>query len=551
MSEELVVKITADDQASSVLKGLGGTLSSVSNIAGTIFKTGLMAGTAGLAALAGGIGVSIKAASEAEKIDAQLGAVLKSTGGAAGVTKDQVLKLSDALSKVTPFEDDMITATQTVLLQFKNLNKDVFPQTTKLSLDLAQRMGTDTTSAAKLLGKALETPGEGLAKLKAAGVSFNDEQEKMIKKMSESGNTAGAQALILKELEKSIGGAAEAAGNTFAGQLTILQNELGNVQETVGAAFLPSLTTAVQWINKEAIPKASEFAGNIAGITTALSNAAKSGDWSVLAGALSKLLPADMSQDIATLIGRVSDGIKTGDWKPAWDSFSTMFWKATDSVLNLAAEKLSGLLTELNLLLLDSENQEVLNQAGHDIGVAIVNGMSSLFDTPDDPAWGDMKKSLGNGLAQFALSIHSTAWDIGVSIVVGIFDGMIGKLTNTTGLSDPLRQAFEDAIKNTVITALSAIFPAIAIGRFVTGDLKLPGFAQGGVVPGALGQPQLAVVHGGEQVLTPDQQRSGFGGASSDYVVVGFNPASFQQFLQPFIESGVLQMRSRQVGAVR
>jgi TP901 family phage tail tape measure protein len=35
------------------------------------------------------------------------------------------------------------------------------------------------------------------------------------------------------------------------------------------------------------------------------------------------------------------------------------------------------------------------------------------------------------------------------------------------------------------------------------------GFASGGVVPGPLGRPTLAVVHGGEQVLTPGQNRGG------------------------------------------
>lgn len=34
----------------------------------------------------------------------------------------------------------------------------------------------------------------------------------------------------------------------------------------------------------------------------------------------------------------------------------------------------------------------------------------------------------------------------------------------------------------------------------------VPGFATGGIVPGARGVPRLAVVHGGEQVLTPEQQ---------------------------------------------
>jgi len=40
---------------------------------------------------------------------------------------------------------------------------------------------------------------------------------------------------------------------------------------------------------------------------------------------------------------------------------------------------------------------------------------------------------------------------------------------------------------------------------------KIPGFATGGVVPGPVGAAQLAVVHGGERVLTPGQQASGGG----------------------------------------
>ena len=37
--------------------------------------------------------------------------------------------------------------------------------------------------------------------------------------------------------------------------------------------------------------------------------------------------------------------------------------------------------------------------------------------------------------------------------------------------------------------------------------LGVPGFAEGGIVPGPIGQPMLAMVHGGERVQTPEQQR--------------------------------------------
>lgn len=42
---------------------------------------------------------------------------------------------------------------------------------------------------------------------------------------------------------------------------------------------------------------------------------------------------------------------------------------------------------------------------------------------------------------------------------------------------------------------------------------EVPGFQTGGVVPGPIGQPTLAVVHGGEEILTPEQ-RSGSGGVT-------------------------------------
>jgi len=44
--------------------------------------------------------------------------------------------------------------------------------------------------------------------------------------------------------------------------------------------------------------------------------------------------------------------------------------------------------------------------------------------------------------------------------------------------------------------------------------LNIPGFASGGIVPGPVGTPQLAVVHGGEEVRTPAQQRGGSAGGS-------------------------------------
>ena len=72
-----------------------------------------------------------------------------------------------------------------------------------------------------------------------------------------------------------------------------------------------------------------------------------------------------------------------------------------------------------------------------------------------------------------------------------------------------------------------------ALNRFGQG-LGIPGFAHGGTVEGPVGRPQLAVVHGGEQVLTPAQQNGGGGAAVNltlnNYGVLGMDDAG--QWLQ-------------------
>ena len=51
--------------------------------------------------------------------------------------------------------------------------------------------------------------------LSKVGVTFTDAQKKQAKAMMDTGNVAGAQKIILNELNKEFGGSAQAAANTF------------------------------------------------------------------------------------------------------------------------------------------------------------------------------------------------------------------------------------------------------------------------------------------------------------------------------------------------
>ncbi len=189
----------------------------------------------------------------AEQAQAQLNAVLESTGSQAGVTASQVNELANSLSQVTMFEDDAIIGGESMLLTFTNIGADVFPTATQTMLDMSQALGQDLTASAMQLGKALNDPVQGVTALRRVGVQLTDDQEALVKKMMEMGDVAGAQKIILEELQKEFGGSAEAAGQTMAGQLEILNNEFDNVKEDLGTAFLPVLKDLVG-IAKDLMP---------------------------------------------------------------------------------------------------------------------------------------------------------------------------------------------------------------------------------------------------------------------------------------------------------
>lgn len=182
---------------------------------------------AGLA-LAAGI---VKNTMEAEKVQAQLAAALKSTGGAAGFTQVQLNNMAGELQRVTTYGDEAINSAQALLLTFTKISGDVFPQAIEAAADMATALGTDLTSATQQLGKALNDPLKGISALGRAGVQFSEAQRAMIEQMVEAGRIAEAQTLILAELETQFGGSAVAARDTLGGALEAAKNAFGDLLE--------------------------------------------------------------------------------------------------------------------------------------------------------------------------------------------------------------------------------------------------------------------------------------------------------------------------------
>jgi hypothetical protein len=183
---------------------------------------------------------SLKAFEEGEKSAAKLEAVLKSTEHSAGRTATQIDLLAGSLQDLTTFEDDVTKNAAAKLLTFTNVKTDVFDDAIRAAQDMATVLDSDLDSAIMQLGKALNSPAEGLSALTRSGVSFTQQQKDVIKSLVETGRTAEAQRMILAELNKEFGGAAQAMAKTSAGKWARARNAFGNVMEGLGETGAPA-----------------------------------------------------------------------------------------------------------------------------------------------------------------------------------------------------------------------------------------------------------------------------------------------------------------------
>lgn len=253
----------ATDEANSNLGRLGSTTSKLGGIA-------KVAALGGIAALGAGLVAGIKMASDYQAIQAQTGAALKSTGAAAGVTAKHVADLANSIEGYSTQDQDAIQKGENLLLTFTNIRNeagrgnDVFDQTTKIMADMSTALGQDASASAIQLGKALNDPIHGVTALQRVGVSFTETQKEQIKTLVDSGNTMGAQKLILGELSKEFGGSAKAAGDTFGGALFHLKDTFSDLLRNGVLLLMPYLTQFVKFTQGTIVPAVGQFVTSLA-----------------------------------------------------------------------------------------------------------------------------------------------------------------------------------------------------------------------------------------------------------------------------------------------
>ncbi len=237
------------------------------------------------AGLAGGIGIAslmrtfARETINAQNEQAQLAAVVQSTGKAAGFSVEQLNKMADELARVSTFDGGDINRAQARLLSYTGIVGEQFPKAMQATIDMAARMGMSVEMSAETIGRALDIPSQGLTALTRQGFRFTEAQKAAVEQLEATGRVGEAQAIVLEALESSYGGAAQAARDTFGGAIAALQNELRDLM-TGKDGSLDGARGAVEDLTKTL--QSSETKAAFESLTNAF---AKVLEWSVKATA--------------------------------------------------------------------------------------------------------------------------------------------------------------------------------------------------------------------------------------------------------------------------
>jgi phage-related protein len=354
MAETVVVNFTGNDnitpaakKAEGAIKDVAGAAESVgSKFAGMkdIARGALESIGSGAIGLAGQIGSSVvggvtdffssavRGSMDYQNVLAQTQAVIESTGGAAGFTVQQMEEMARSMSAaegMSLFADDEILKGQNILATFTKVVGEQFEGATQASLDMAQALGMDVSGAAMMMGKALNDPVKGISALSRSGVSFTAEQKAMVEAMVEMGDVAGAQNMILAEMETQFGGSALAATETFEGAMVLLSEGIEDAKGSIGDALLPVLTRLANVAMSTIVPA-------IAQITSVIGEWIDGLDWNAITTSISGVVNGFISFGNAI----PWDAIKAG-----FDGIVSAIMTASplfDSIKNLAVSLFSA-----------------------------------------------------------------------------------------------------------------------------------------------------------------------------------------------------------------
>lgn len=450
---------TAAQQAAAGVGGMGDSAKKASG--GFTVLKGAIATAAG-AAVVGGIYAagramtdfaagSLAAADEAFKATARLDQIASSIGALDTVLGGSTQRLQDFasdLSMMIGVEDEAIMSSQALLMTFSNVAATsgdlggIFDRATTAAADLAAAGFGSLDSNAKMLGKALQNPVRGMTALTRAGVTFSDAQRAQIESMIEANDIAGAQALIMAEVEKQVSGTAAAVA-TDADKMKVA---FGELQETIGVALFP----VVQEIAKTLTPAIQALQGPIGQIAATIGGA--------LAQAFQAIAP--ILPPLATALAAIGQAVA--------GALATALQALIPALIPIA-ENLGSLATQIAPLLAN-----VLGKVGEVFG-RILGVVSPLLGP----------------LTELVMGILNAAWPI-VEVVADalllLVDALTPVLDAVLALIQPLVQLIQTglAVLLPIIKPILPVIEALAnvLGQILVKSIGIMMLALGGLIKG-------------------------------------------------------------------
>lgn len=441
---------------------------------------------------------SVQAFGESETALASLQTTLANNPKLAGESTKAYEDLAKAIQSKTRADDESVISGAAALGNFDLTGKqirDVLP----LVVDYAQKTGQDVPSAAQTIGKAML--GNARA-LKAIGINFKS-----------TGDRGKDFAAITDAIRAKVGGFAEKEGKTTTGRLDIMKNRFNDLQEVVGQ----KMVAAFDFLARNMSIIGPLFAALVAGLTAYK-----------IATIAATITSRIMGTTVATAFGPI--GIIVAVVVAAIVGLGFVIYKFRDQILG-AFKAIASFFVAIWSSIVAGTTAAwnaifgVLKGVWGGISAvarAVFNGLKAYFTT----------------IFNIYKAIFTGAWAVIRTVVVGPMKFIVGVITGALnqirniwksvwgGLKGFLGNVWE-GIKgfvrggvNAVIGALNVLLGALdkvvdgidkALGPFINLPNvpripKIQGFATGGIVPGPLGKPQLAVVHGGEEVVPPGRR---------------------------------------------
>ena len=446
--------IEAKDQAT-------GVLNSVSNSFMGFNSKAVMA-TAALTAVGtaayGFTSQALKAAASWEQVNVAFTTMLGSADNAKVFMNELV-----AFAKTTPFTLTGLQEASKQLLAYGSSQEEVIPQLRMLG-DIASGVGMDKLPNLILafgqVRAATRLTGMELRQFTEAGVPLLQTLADQFKKpVSEIQEMVSAGQIGFADVQKALQGLTGEGGrfnNLMENQSKTLSGMVSNLQDAWNIFLTQQGARLIEWA-KAAVGAATQVVVGINSI-------------------------GDVMRDLGARIDRATGLISL--FKMQWESVGNNLRENLLPAFTRLWESLEPLMPFLKAL-------------ATVIGATLVGAITLLTQT----------LTLAVNLFVLILTTATNVATFFTSTFSGAIDWIIDKLSN---LILKIQEAIDWFSKLSISSSLQSTGDKITGGLTNFGHML--GFASGGIVPGPLGSAQLAVVHGGERVITPSGLSAAGGG---------------------------------------